>query len=483
MKLRSYAVLGFAAFVAACSGADGAQGAAGANGADGKPGDPAKGADPSASLVSPAQGILDRELDVEIGGSATKFADGAKPDFGAGITVVESTVSSPTLVIAKIKIAKDAKVGKRDVKIGDVTATGAFTVMPAIAVDATKVEQGGVVQFAIDNNDAKAFDTQAFSLTAPGVMDLGSQATSGQAAVGFVMAPPLAPIATGQITASNMGSDGKSKLDFLSDPTAFQVTARAPVDLVPGAGDQTFSAALQTKLFKLSTAANANAIVDLRMEVDASASTVPYAFVFGTGGQAADQLAIVGPPQSLFGTEPPPYDLHAVVPVLGGATAQDLYAVLLDLSGTAGNKLKLTTTKVNATKIDESTTAHAAAAPQALGALPAADGQIVDASLAAADEIDAYKVSGTTGDKIQIAFSSAADLEVIVTKDPKVLLDPDGTPAASQKVLADFYPGVKAAGNATVTLSGQADAYVVVKSDSQGKVASGKYTFSARKVP
>ena len=39
------------------------------------------------------------------------------------------------------------------------------------------------------------------------------------------------------------------------------------------------------------------------------------------------------------------------------------------------------------------------------------------------------------------------------------------------------------AGNGAATLTGQADLYVVVRANTRGKVATGKYTLSARKMP
>src|SRR5439155_23934987 len=103
MKLKTVSV--GLLFLVAC-GSNGSDGAPGANGQAGTPGENAK-ADTAASLVSPAQGLLDREVEVQIGGSGTKFTDNDKPDFGANIQVTESHAASPTLVIAKIKIGKD----------------------------------------------------------------------------------------------------------------------------------------------------------------------------------------------------------------------------------------------------------------------------------------------------------------------------------------------------------------------------------------
>jgi hypothetical protein len=475
MKLRSYSIaLGLLAV--ACSGSDGA---AGANGTNGNPGDPGK-VDSSASLVSPSQGLLDRVVDVEIGGSGTKFTDNDKPDFGAGIQVLESHAASATLLVAKIQIAKDAALGKRDVTVGTAKATGAFSVIPAINVSVAgqpvSVEQGGVVQFDIENNDTKAFDTNAFKLEATGVVDLGSSATSAQAATGFILAAPLAQPSKGQISVSNLDAQGAPKISFLSDPQGLEVKARAAVALPFGAGaDQTFDGTLSSKFFKL-TPNGAASIVDLRMQVtDAKAATLPYVIVFGGAAKTdADQLLIAGPPASLFGPAPPPYDIHAAIPLVAGGT--DLYAVLVDLGKTAGDKVTLTPSTVNATKIAESASPHGGAAPQAIGTLPPQDGFVVDASLGAAGEIDAYLVTGAINDVVQIAASSAADVQIIITSDPT-------TPDDDTKWLTDpIAAGVKFGGSASWKLTA-ANAYLVVRADSRGKVATGKYALSARKIP
>lgn len=481
MKLQTVSVVTLL-LLSAC----GSDGAAGANGQNGTPGENGK-VDPTPSLVSPSQGILDREVEVEIGGSGTKFTDNDKPDFGAGITVTESHAASATLLVAKIKIAKDAALGKHDVKIGSITATGAFSVIPAIDVKveggAVAVDQGGILQFDIVNNDTKAFDPNAFKLEAAGVIDVGSSASSPQAATGFVLAAPLATPAKSQVVVSNVDAKGNPRLSFASDPQALTVNARAPQALTMGTSKtETFSGDLKTNLYKITPAAGAS-ILDFRMEVtDDKSATQPYIFLFGGAAKAdTDQLLIAGPPSSLFGPEPPPYDIHAVLPVAAGGT--DVYAIFVDLGKKAGNTMKLTPTSTPATKTAEAATAHAADAPQAITpALPASDGQIVDAELKAAAEVDAYKFTAVAGDKIQLSASASADLEIILTKDATVLSDPQGTPAANKKVLGAFYPGVKAAANTTITLTGTTDLFVVVRSDSQGKVATGKYALAARKV-
>src|SRR5688500_10908516 len=182
MKLIKLSMVMTALLLAACS-VDGANGQDGTNGKDGKAGENGKDGtsttltpEESLSLITPGKGILDREVEVQIGGSATKFDDKAQVDFGDGVEVVSVTQSSPTLITARLKISKTAKVGPRTVKIGSLEAQEAFKVLPAIEIDGAKVAQGGLVQFDIKNNDEKAFDANAFKLEGAGVIDLGSGA-------------------------------------------------------------------------------------------------------------------------------------------------------------------------------------------------------------------------------------------------------------------------------------------------------------------
>lgn len=490
IKLTKLSSVVAAALLAACSGADGANGQDGAPGAPGGKGlAEGSGAEASVSLVTPSKGILDREVEVQIGGSATKFEEGAKPDFGPGIDVVEVIRSSPTLVTARLEIAPTAKVGPRTVKIGSLTAENAFSVIPAIEVKGANaksavVAQGGLVELAIENNDTKAFDKETFKLEGKGLMDLGSQASGPQSATGFLLAAPLAPAGKTQLTVSNLGPDGKPRLTFLSAPDAFEVTSRAASPFVlDQAAEQTFGG-LETKLFKLTTAANTSAIVDYRIEVGANGTAVPVAFVFGTTGLVDDQIGRVLPAQNPFTGEfnPPPYDLHVALPVVGGAAAVDHYVVLADLSRASGAKATITASRIAATAEVESAAAHGPDAPQVLGAFSTTEARVVSAELKTASELDVYKLAVGTTDKIQITAKSDADLEIVLTKDPSVLEDPQGTPPAQRKVLGYFYPGGKMAAQRVVTNPGTTEIYAVVQSDVQGTTKTGKYTLGARKL-
>src|SRR5690606_31255351 len=113
MKLKIFSTVALAALVSAC-GSDGAPGAEGPPGPVGTapPGD-GDGVESSVSLVTPNKGVIDREIEVSIGGSATKFDANARPDFGDDIEVLDVVHSSPTLITARLRISKDAAIGPR----------------------------------------------------------------------------------------------------------------------------------------------------------------------------------------------------------------------------------------------------------------------------------------------------------------------------------------------------------------------------------
>ncbi len=491
MKLIKLSLFTMTALLAIACGDAGKDGANGTNGADGPAGEPGKSADgntndPSISIVNPSRGILDREIEVQIGGSGTQFEEGAKPDFGEGIEVVEVITSSRSLINAKLKIAANAATGPRKVTIGSLAVEGAFTVAPAIDVKGGTVEQGGIVELAIDNNDTRAFDAQAFKLEAAGLMDLGSQATGPQAAAGFLLAPPLAKAGKTQIAVQNLGADGKPKLSFLSSTDAMEIKPRTPLSFtLDTPSEETFASPLETKLWKLTTPGTQAAIVDYRVQVAADGTAVPVAFLFGTNGDADAQLGRAAPPSNPFTGQynPPPYDLHVAVPVLSGGLPNDHYVVVADL-GAGSGKATVTASRTNATAVMESGTAHGPDAPQAVGAVTATNAQIATGELASEAEADVYKFTVDAADKIQVTASAAADLEIIITKDPNVFEDAPNTPPQDRKVLGYMYPGDKfAAQRSLATAVGGTDVYLVVLSDIQGAVKTGKYTLGVRKLP
>src|SRR5207244_222821 len=124
-RLASLASLVTLSILAACSGDPGEKGDTGPAGT-GVPGGGAGEA--QARFVIPNKGVLDREIDVVVSGSATKFDANTPVEFGDGITIVSKSLISPTSLGVKIKIDKGATLGARDVKVGGLTAAKAFEV-------------------------------------------------------------------------------------------------------------------------------------------------------------------------------------------------------------------------------------------------------------------------------------------------------------------------------------------------------------------
>lgn len=139
------------------------------------------GSEPSLSGVFPAEGFAGRSLRVEISGDATEWTSGAVVNFGAGVTVADVTVASPTALFADISIDSAAATGLQDISVaseGTLTLKHAFEVRSPIALAFTgPVEQGGRPRFSIVNRDfAHPFDLTAESGE---LVDLAVQGPAG----------------------------------------------------------------------------------------------------------------------------------------------------------------------------------------------------------------------------------------------------------------------------------------------------------------
>ena len=317
-------VAGLTALLVACGGADGAAGAPGKDGAQGAPGAPGKPGDsakvePTVSFVTPNKAVLDRELDVVVSGSGTAFAATAKVDFGAGVTVSDVRVVSPTALALKVKIAPTAALGLRDVTVDGQKLVKAFAVLPAISVfPVGKVEQGGVANVAVQNNDpANPFDKDNFKVDAPELVEFGVSPESNLYASGAVLVPPLAA-ASAALTVANVDSKGASRTTFIGDPNDLKITPRTPTAMTANAAAApvALGADLASFFGKLTVPMGSAYIVDYRMEVPAppagTAPTTPLAALFGKGGKAKDLLDTAASPQGFFGPEDLFYDIHLV---------------------------------------------------------------------------------------------------------------------------------------------------------------------------
>jgi hypothetical protein len=140
---------------------------------------------PSASGVFPAEGFAGRSLRVEISGDATSWSDGAVVNFGAGVTVSNVMVASPTDLFADVTIDSAAAEGLQDVSV---SSGGTYTLKQAFQVKSPVelafeggVEQGGLPYFTLTNHD---FDTP-FDLTADANGNLLNTTLVGPAGTNF----------------------------------------------------------------------------------------------------------------------------------------------------------------------------------------------------------------------------------------------------------------------------------------------------------
>lgn len=492
---RAAASLTVALSTFAC-GAEGERGPKGVDGKDGAVGmhdhQRASSFEPSLSLVFPNEGILDRELEVSISGDGTKFQPHTKPDFGDGIEVVDTITSTTSLIIAKLRISKDAELGPRTIRVGDLVAKNAFRVIPAIDVTSEKgkaeVEQGGMAHVWIDNNDARAFDPTSFYLDPGGFIDLGTRASGPRYAASIILAPPLIQPGSSRISVANLDSNGKPRISFMSASDAVSVKARPAVPLDTGKTyEMSFTTPTETKLFKLSSPENAAFIVDYVITAESDGKAFPVALAFGTGGSKDDLLGQTSPIMQRAGNKkasPFPSFFRITIPLDVRPTPVDHYLVLAELDGHGSTRATITATRAPALVSYESSFAHGVDTPQLVGEVSSISGQIISASLGGKDEIDAYKFLVEPDALLQISATSDVDLEILLTKDASTLEDSPTSPAAERQVLAHIQPGKGHADQYTLTSPTYAtEVYAVVKRDARAAATSGKYTLGLRKLP
>jgi hypothetical protein len=93
---------------------------------------------PRLTQASPASGVRGTTVDVALTGVATSFDAGSRGSVGgSGVQVLSTTVSSPTSAVARLRIASDAPLGFRDLKVRtgaqDAVLLNGFEVKPAAA--------------------------------------------------------------------------------------------------------------------------------------------------------------------------------------------------------------------------------------------------------------------------------------------------------------------------------------------------------------
>lgn len=459
-------------FLAAC-GSDGDKGEAGDPGSPGNPGTGSAG--DSISLVTPRFGVLDRNTQITVAVDALKLGDAPTVDLGeAGVKVKKVTVLSEASLLVDLEISAEAKIGLRDVnvQVGEqkLVATGGFEVVPALDVKVSggKAEQGGLVRIDFRNRDRfpLAPDTFALSPKAVGAASLSPLArgylteTDGQ----FIMiGDPLATAGVLQLEGVN-DPDDPDTVSFLSAKDALTVAARTPKSVTPGTAlpSELIGGDFATGFYKY--AAPADAIVDIRIS-DVGTKLRPVI-------DAIPSVGIVGAEYDYRDPNRP----GALAYVTTKASSSE-FLVISDASfkgGAASDyKYKLDVVTIGGTVVTESATAHPAATPQDLGALPAANAAkpalIVNGAIAGADTADVYQLDAGGTSKVQLV--GMTDVNLVIRFNPTDPACPTNTSSTLDIVLH---------ADAIETAAVVGTGYVCV-TPSQG--AKGKYTIAVRRLP
>lgn len=458
-------------FLAAC-GSDGEKGEAGDPGSPGNPGSGSGG--DSISLVSPRFGVLDRKTQITVAVDALKLTDAPTVDFGdAGVKVKKVTVLGEASLLVDLEISADAKVGLHDVNVvaGDKTlvATGGFEVVPALELKVTggKAEQGGLVRIDFRNRDRFPLTPDTFQLspksTGASLSPLARgylTETDGQL---IMVGDPLAMAGVLQLEGLN-DPDDPDTVSFLSAKDALTIAARTPKSVTPGTAlpSEVIGGDFATGFYKF--AVPADAIVDIRVS-DVGTKLRPV----------IDAIPSVG----ILGAE---YDYRdpnrpgALAYVTTMASSSE-FLVISDASFKGGAapdfKYKLDVVTIGGTVVTESATAHPAATPQDLGALPAANAAkpalIVNGAIAGADTADVYQLDAGGTSKVQLV--GMTDVNLVIRFNPTDPACPTNTSSTLDIVLH---------ADAIETAAVVGTGYVCV-TPSQG--AKGKYTIAVRRLP
>ncbi len=384
--LRHAAWLTTALALVACSGSDGTDGKDGAQGADGKDGQDGtgSGADPSVSGVVPGAVFVGRTKDVLISGFGTNWSDAATVDFGAGVTVDNVTVASPTAILATITVGSSAELGARDVMVkegdSEVAYKGAFKLESPVefTLEGTPA-QGSLVFFTAKNKDLEnPFDTTA---TGGGLFS-APEFTNVTLAAGAGVAVQINDVQ--QYSASGVmliDADAKAEqfpLELLSgpdgeelsfnDPEGVTLAARSPKAL---GADESFmvDAPFASQLFEF-TPASGLKLTTLSVTAD-DFDASPEMVVLGPTGSFTDFLA------------------QSTEYVRIGDGGDPAHIIYIDVSGTSGYTANIKTTSRDLTAATESEPNNDTATAGVI-----TDGSLVQAAeLGSATDEDWFKIT------------------------------------------------------------------------------------------
>ncbi len=449
----------------------------------------------ASGTLTPAKGLLARELDVTLSLQTRSLDPKATLDLGTGITVSDVKIASATSLTAHVRVESNATLGKHDARIlgGPKTllVAGAFEVFPTVDV---KVEgsaiQGGVVKLTLTNKDSVPFDKD-FELD-----DLGEgfyvvdHVSDGATATFHLLVAPRAPAGKIKIVGGN-----KSGLAYYADPNAFELGAYDPPLLAAQKG-VTLATSLETKVYKLALPEGGpnGAIFSVTMTVPKTSSLKDSEMLFyGAKGTFAEFFADILTPSDPGGAvdangdplpQPPPYEMTLTIPIAHGALASEKYLQIYPSQGVGA--LDLTPSMFTANvAVTESATSHGtAASAQDLGAppLPTAGGFVISGQLATSTELDVYKFTAAKGDFFEISVQGAPEAEVWISDSALAKTDTDPLFAYASNFASGGASGTTPNPIATADLDIKKNLFLVVVPYAQATTKTGNYTVAVRKL-
>jgi hypothetical protein len=326
--------------------------------------------------VFPAEGFAGRDLRVEISGDATSWSDGAVVNFGAGVTVSNVMVASPTDLFADLKIDASAATGLQDVTVasnGSVTLKQAFSVVSPIEAQFTgAVEQGGRPGFTIINHD---FD-QPFDLTTDANGDLANVTFTGPAGTNFIVDATTSTAYALEGAVEIDGDAAAGMLTVASGATAAQVTSViSTVDIKARAATPMTSGAVA-----MGTIANVGDTTWYSLAAPAGLIHMTGSIGGTNGANASPAVGILenGKWSQIVG------GLHAVV-----TAAETVNIVIFDTAGAANYSVALTPVVEALASAAEPASDDTIATALVPAAVPL---QMTGASLSSATDVDYIKL-------------------------------------------------------------------------------------------
>lgn len=381
-------------FVVGCTGPagqQGEQGDPGPQGDQGPAGSDGSGSTSAASInvVTPRHGFLGRKVEIEISGNNTAFDTSTIVDFGANVTVDKIAVASPTLLVASLSIADAAATGDRDVTVhmGTTTlvATKGFSIDASLGVS---IVGGPLVQGDIAYVNFKNLDTVPL-VTATGLVpnqiDIqGGVLIKAASYDSLVVYEAFIDVDAAPGPRTVVFPDaGFGATRFVADKADVAITARTPTAItLPYNAAVVFDT--HSKAFQVQT------------------STLGILSVTGDPGASLSAIAelATGTPQAALDAAPVVNGLASVTRAT--ATITNLVIGANDSVGNDANhtlQLAVIHTPV-ASLTAESGTAHDRNSAQVLTS-PA----ILDGTLTASGEEDAYKVSVPAGGHVEMTVA------------------------------------------------------------------------------